>query len=174
LGTFVLIAFGDGVVAMAVAALNQSGRGELIFDASGDWLLIAWGWAFAVTFGVYVAGGISGAHINPTVTLAFAAKRGFPWKKVPGNIEAGRELCTQAHQYATTRYGGRYFDNRVLEVVDRARVIGLFFRNLQRDFGATMCVTPPRWNAVSRSSGMRDRSPRTIPRTTAASRGLRP
>jgi hypothetical protein len=41
LGTFVLIAFGDGVVAMAVAALNQSGRGELIFAASGDWLLIA-------------------------------------------------------------------------------------------------------------------------------------
>ena len=50
-GTFVLIAFGDGVVAMAVAALNQSGRGTLIFDASGDWLLIAWGWGFAVCFG---------------------------------------------------------------------------------------------------------------------------
>jgi glycerol uptake facilitator protein len=88
LGTFVLIAFGDGVVAMAVAALNQSGRGNLIFDASGDWLLIAWGWAFAVTFGVYVAGGISGAHINPAVTLAFAVKRGFPWRKVPGYIIA--------------------------------------------------------------------------------------
>ncbi len=36
LGTFVLIAFGDGVVAMAVAALNQSGRGNLVFAASGD------------------------------------------------------------------------------------------------------------------------------------------
>jgi glycerol uptake facilitator protein len=88
LGTFVLIAFGDGVVAMAVAALNQSGRGELIFAASGDWLLIAWGWALAVAFGVYVAGGISGAHINPAVTLAFAVKRGFPWKKVPGYVIA--------------------------------------------------------------------------------------
>jgi glycerol uptake facilitator protein len=41
-----------------------------------------------VTFGVYVAGGISGAHINPAVTLAFAAKRGFPWKKVPGYVIA--------------------------------------------------------------------------------------
>src|SRR5512132_1974045 len=60
LGTFVLIAFGDGVVAMAVAALNQSGRGTEIFAASGDWLLIAWGWALAVAFGVYVAGGVSG------------------------------------------------------------------------------------------------------------------
>jgi glycerol uptake facilitator protein len=82
LGTFVLIAFGDGVVAMAVAALNQSGRGELIFAASGDWLLIAWGWALAVAFGVYVAGGVSGAHINPAVTLALAVKRAFPWPKV--------------------------------------------------------------------------------------------
>jgi glycerol uptake facilitator protein len=88
LGTFVLICLGDGVVAMAVAALNQSGRGAQIFDASGDWLIIGWGWGLAVTFGVYVAGGISGAHINPAVTLAFAARRGFPWRKVPGYIAA--------------------------------------------------------------------------------------
>ena len=52
LGTFILICFGDGVVAMAVAALNQSGRGKEIFAASGDWLLIGWGWGLAVTFGV--------------------------------------------------------------------------------------------------------------------------
>ena len=88
LGTFVLICFGDGVVAMAVAALNQSGRGAEIFAASGDWLLIGWGWGFAVTFAVYFAGGVSGAHINPAVTLAFAARRGFPWRKVPGYIAA--------------------------------------------------------------------------------------
>jgi glycerol uptake facilitator protein len=82
-GTMVLIAFGDGVVAMAVAALNQSGRGTSIFVAAGDWLLITWGWAMAVVFGVYVAGGITGAHINPAVTLAFAVRGDFPWKKVP-------------------------------------------------------------------------------------------
>src|SRR5919201_1743243 len=88
LGTFVLISFGDGVVAMAVAALNQSGRGTAIFAASGDWLLITWGWAMAVTFGVYVAGGISGAHINPAVTLALAVRRNFPWAKVAPYIGA--------------------------------------------------------------------------------------
>lgn len=85
LGTFALISFGDGVVAMAVAALNQSGRAQnasTIFVASGDWLLITWGWAMAVTFGVYIAGGITGAHINPAVTLAFAARGAFPWARV--------------------------------------------------------------------------------------------
>lgn len=82
-GVFVLISFGDGVVAMAVAALNQSGRGTKIFDASGDWLLITWGWAFAVAMAVYTVGAATGAHINPAVTLAFAARGDFPWKKVP-------------------------------------------------------------------------------------------
>ena len=91
LGTFTLIAFGDGVVAMAVAALNQSGRAETkttIFLASGDWLLITFGWFVAVVLGIYVAGGISGAHINPAVTIALAVKRGFPWAKVPHCIFA--------------------------------------------------------------------------------------
>jgi glycerol uptake facilitator protein len=84
-GTFVLICFGDGVVAMAVAALPGSGRTAgptTIFAAAGDWLLITWGWALAVAFAVYVAGGVSGAHINPAVTIAFAVRRKFPWKKV--------------------------------------------------------------------------------------------
>jgi glycerol uptake facilitator protein len=84
-GTFVLIAFGDGVVAMAVAALPGSGRtasSTTIFQAAGDWLLITWGWAMAVAFAVWVAGGVSGAHINPAVTLAFAVRRKFAWAKV--------------------------------------------------------------------------------------------
>jgi glycerol uptake facilitator protein len=84
LGTFVLIMFGDGVVAMVVAALNQSGRGETLFITQADWLLIATGWGFAVALAVYVAGGISSAHLNPAVTLALAVFRGFEWRKVPG------------------------------------------------------------------------------------------
>ena len=83
LGTMIIIAFGDGVVAMVVAALNQSGRGKEAFAAQADWLLIAWGWGFAVAFAVWVAGGVSGAHLNPAVTVAQAMRRGFPWRKVP-------------------------------------------------------------------------------------------
>ncbi|MER5601197.1 MIP/aquaporin family protein [Streptomyces sp. NPDC002265] len=85
LGTLVLIAFGCGVVAMTVAALPGSGRTSgptTFFWGAGDWLLITWGWAFAVVFGVYVAGGVSGAHLNPAVTLAFAVRRRFAWVKV--------------------------------------------------------------------------------------------
>jgi glycerol uptake facilitator protein len=84
-GTFILIMFGVGSVAMAVAALPESGRGT--FDTA-SWLIIAFGWGFGVTFGVYVAGGITGAHLNPAVTLALALRRGFSWAKVPWYVVA--------------------------------------------------------------------------------------
>lgn len=82
LGTLVLLAFGTGVVAVAVVGLTMSGRTTVIFDGAGGWLLITWGWAMAVVMGIYVAGGISGAHINPAVSIAMAVRGVFPWKKV--------------------------------------------------------------------------------------------
>jgi glycerol uptake facilitator protein len=83
-GCFVLIAFGDGVVAM-LWALFGSGRTNSggALQSGGDWLLIAWGWGLAVTFGVYVAGGISGAHLNPAVTFGAAIRKQIPWARVP-------------------------------------------------------------------------------------------
>jgi glycerol uptake facilitator protein len=68
---------------MTVAALNQSDRGKEALQASGDWLLITTGWGVGVALAVWVAGGVSGAHLNPAVTLAHALRRGFPWSKVP-------------------------------------------------------------------------------------------
>ncbi len=84
-GTFLLLAFGDGVVAAAVAGLPGSGRTggpTVIFNGVGGWLLITWGWAFAVALAVYVAGGVTGAHLNPAVTLGLAVRRRFSWNKV--------------------------------------------------------------------------------------------
>src|ERR1700676_1526614 len=72
LGTFVLIALGVGVVAQV----------KLSEQAAGGYLSINLGWGLAVTLGVYVAGGVSGAHLNPAVTLALAVHRGFPWRTV--------------------------------------------------------------------------------------------
>jgi glycerol uptake facilitator protein len=81
-GCFILISFGDGVVAM-LWALTESGRSSAgPLQSSGDWLLITWGWALAVAFAVYVCGGISGAHINPAVTLGAAIRKNLEWRKV--------------------------------------------------------------------------------------------
>ncbi|WP_024877818.1 MIP/aquaporin family protein [Saccharomonospora piscinae] len=81
LGTAVLILLGCGSVAVALAGLPGSGR-QMDAFGPGNWLIIAFGWGLAVVFGVYVAGGVSGAHINPAVTLAFAVRRKFAWVKV--------------------------------------------------------------------------------------------
>jgi glycerol uptake facilitator protein len=78
LGTFVLIMLGTGVVAMVVLFPTTT-PGEVIH---GGFTNITLGWGLGVTMGIYVAGKISGAHLNPAVTLALAIFRGFPWKKV--------------------------------------------------------------------------------------------
>ncbi len=82
-GTFIIISFGDGVVAM-LWALEGSGRSSAgPLQSSGDWLLVTWGWALAVAFAVYVTGGISGAHLNPAISLGAAIRKQLPWNRVP-------------------------------------------------------------------------------------------
>jgi MIP family channel proteins len=71
-GTFILIVFGVGVVAQVV----------LSRQTAGTFLSINIAWGLAVTMGCYAAAGVTGAHLNPAVTLALAARRDFPWSKV--------------------------------------------------------------------------------------------
>eukprot|EP00405_Crypthecodinium_cohnii_P035414 CAMPEP_0206531678 /NCGR_PEP_ID=MMETSP0325_2-20121206/3899_1 /ASSEMBLY_ACC=CAM_ASM_000347 /TAXON_ID=2866 /ORGANISM="Crypthecodinium cohnii, Strain Seligo" /LENGTH=146 /DNA_ID=CAMNT_0054027949 /DNA_START=349 /DNA_END=786 /DNA_ORIENTATION=+ len=76
LGTFVLVLFGDGVVAQVVL-----GNGD-----GGSYLSINLCWGLGVVFGIHAAGGVSGAHLNPAVTTTLAVFRRIPFRKVPGYV----------------------------------------------------------------------------------------
>src|SRR3954447_22637518 len=77
-GTFVLVLFGTGVVAMVVL-FGQGTAGEIV---NGGFTNITIAWGLAVAMAVYLTAKISGAHLNPAITLALAAFRGFSWNKV--------------------------------------------------------------------------------------------
>ena len=77
-GTMVLILFGDG----CVAVFGLFGKSQGVGIGADTWPIIVFGWGLAVMLGIYVAGAISGAHINPAVTLALAVRGKLPWNKV--------------------------------------------------------------------------------------------
>ncbi len=80
IGTMILVLLGDGVVANVL--LRQS-KGE-----NSGWIVITFGWGMAVAMAVYSVGAISGAHINPAVTIGLASIGSFDWAMVPGYIIA--------------------------------------------------------------------------------------
>ena len=80
IGTMMLVLLGDGVVANVVL---QRTKGH-----NSGWIVITAGWAIAVAVAVYAVGRISGAHLNPAVTIALATIGSFPWAEVPGFIAA--------------------------------------------------------------------------------------
>ena len=84
-GTMILILFGCGVVAQVVTGGSKLGTDP---GSTGDYNSIAWGWGLGVAMAVYVAGRLSGAHLNPAVTVALAAFKGFPARKIAPYIAA--------------------------------------------------------------------------------------
>ncbi|SRR6266567_3415138 len=80
-GTMVLILFGDGCVATVFLFANI-GANNAPTPFVNEWIVVIIGWGLAVMLGIYVAGAISGAHINPAVTLALAVRGKLPWNKV--------------------------------------------------------------------------------------------
>jgi MIP family channel proteins len=108
LGTFVLIVFGVGVVAQFVL-----GGG-----ANGQYLSVNLGWGLAVTMGIYVSAGISGAHLNPAVTLALAVRRGFSWAKVGPYVAAqfAGAFLASALVFITYREALDRFDGGVRQI----------------------------------------------------------
>jgi glycerol uptake facilitator protein len=80
IGMALLILFGDAVVANVLLARTKG-------EKSG-WIVINFGWAVAVMIAVYAVGRLSGAHVNPAVTIALASIGAFPWAAVPGYVGA--------------------------------------------------------------------------------------
>lgn len=80
LGTALLILLGNGVVA---GVLLKESKAE-----NAGWIVITATWALAVTMGVFTAGNISGAHLNPAVTIALAVNGSFDWALVPAYLIA--------------------------------------------------------------------------------------
>ncbi len=80
IGTMIMLILGDGVVANVL--LNKSkGQGS-------GWMVITTAWGLAVIIAIFCVGRISGAHLNPAVTIGLAAIGSFPWQQVPGYILA--------------------------------------------------------------------------------------
>lgn len=75
IGTMILIILGDGVVANVVLGKTKGN--------SSGWIVITTGWAMAVFVGVFCSAVISGAHLNPAVTVGLAVNGGTPWGQVP-------------------------------------------------------------------------------------------
>ena len=80
IGTMMVVVLGNGVVANVVLTGT---KGE-----KGGWMVITTGWGVAVAMAVYAVGRISGAHLNPAVTIALATIGSFPWIDVPGYVAA--------------------------------------------------------------------------------------
>jgi MIP family channel proteins len=118
LGTAVLLAFGSAVVAQVV----------LSGQTHGGYLSINIAWGLAVTMGVYVAGGVSGAHLNPAVTLAVAVHRDFPWSKVLPYMAAqiAGAFTGAAVTYLTYRAAFDRFDGGTRQVTGAKATAGIF------------------------------------------------
>ena len=108
-GTFILIVFGVGVVAQVV----------LSRQTAGNYLSINIAWGLAVAMGCYVAAGVTGAHLNPAVTLALAVHRRFPWNKV--GVYAAAQVTgafvASVVVYVTYREALTAFDGGVRQVL---------------------------------------------------------
>lgn len=118
LGTLVLIAFGCGSVAQVVLSKH----------ANGEYLSINLGWALGVVLGVYVAGGVSGAHLNPAVTLALALRRRFAWGKVlPYSIaQVAGAFVAAALVYAIYYDALNQFDSGLRQIVGEQGTAGIW------------------------------------------------
>src|SRR5436190_12824127 len=118
LGTFILIVFGLGVVAQTVLSKG----------AAGSTLSINIAWGLAVTMGCYVSAGVTGAHLNPAVTVALAVHRRFAWSKVvPYSLaQLAGAFAASAVVFVTYREALYAFDGGLRQVIGPQGTAGIW------------------------------------------------
>ena len=111
IGTMIIILFGAGVCAMTLL-FSTGVPGEVV---KGGYTNITFGWGLGVAFGVWTAARISGAHLNPAVTVALAVFRGFKWSHVLPFIAAqtAGAFTGAALVFANYRAAFQQFDPRL-------------------------------------------------------------
>jgi glycerol uptake facilitator protein len=100
IGTGMLVILGQGVVQNVVLSKTKG--------HNSGWIVISFGWAIGVFVGVYCATPFSKAHLNPAVTLAFAALGKFPWADVPTYMGAQLLGAMAGSLIAWLAYFGHY------------------------------------------------------------------
>lgn len=128
LGTMLLILLGDGVVA------NMNLSGTKSSGSSAAWIVITVAWGLGVFVGVVVAGPVSGAHLNPAVTLGLALIGAFPWEQAPLYV-GGQLTGAAAGAFLVWAYFRDHFDR----TNDQGTILACYctgpaIRNYRRNF----------------------------------------
>jgi len=128
IGTALLILLGNGIVAN-VALKNT-------FGADAGWVGVTIGWAMAVFVGVFVAADVSGAHLNPAVTIALAVAGKFGWDLVAGYIIAQLLGAMTGTSLVWLAYKKQYDSTE-----DQGAILS--------SFATTPAIKSPAWNFVT-------------------------
>ncbi|MGL5057278.1 MAG: MIP/aquaporin family protein [Fusobacteriaceae bacterium] len=132
IGTLILILLGNGVVANVVLSKSKG-------NGSG-WIVITAGWGFAVMAGAYSVGWISGAHLNPALTIGFAVAGIFDWALVPGYVIAQILGAMMGSLLVYLSYKNHYD-----ETTDKAGILATF--------ATGPAIRDLKWNFVTEAIG---------------------
>jgi glycerol uptake facilitator protein len=145
IGTFLLVFFGCGSVCTAVTTGAQVG----IFQVA-----IVWGLGIATA--IYLTGALSGAHLNPAVTVSLAVWGDFPWRRVPGYILTQLTAAFVSSAVLYVIFGGAIAEFEAKNHIIRgtpgseasAMVFGEYFPNPGgKPLAQAGCTRMPQWRA---------------------------
>jgi glycerol uptake facilitator protein len=146
-GTFLLVFFGCGSVCAAVT----TGAAEGVFQVA-----IVWGVGIATA--IYLTAALSGAHLNPAVTISLAAWGGFPWKRVAGYITVQLAAAFVSAAFLYVIFGGALAEFEAKKGISRgetgseasAMVFGEFYPNPSGDpLSDSNSKRMPTWRAFA-------------------------